>query len=49
LLDASALNDQACAGALMWLWVSFAYLCPVAALAFRLLSPEKRFMEKQVV
>jgi putative membrane protein len=48
-LDASALNDQACAGALMWFWVTFAYLCPAAALAFRLLSPEKRFLEKQVV
>ncbi len=44
-----ALKDQACAGALMWVWVTFAYLFPAAALTFRLLSPEKRFVEKQVV
>jgi putative membrane protein len=48
-LDISALQDQACAGALMWFWVTFAYLFPAAALTFRLLSPEKRFLEKQVV
>jgi putative membrane protein len=45
----AALKDQACAGALMWVWVTFAYLFPAAALTFRLLSPEKRFVEKQVV
>jgi putative membrane protein len=44
-----ALKDQACAGALMWVWVTFAYLFPAAALTFRLLSPEKRFVKKQVV
>lgn len=47
--DASALQDQASAGALMWVWVTFAYLVPAAALTFQLLSPEKRFLEKQVV
>ena len=47
--DMSALKDQACAGALMWVWVTFAYLFPAAALTFRLLSPEKRFLEKQAV
>ena len=47
--DIAALRDQACAGALMWVWVTFAYLFPAAALTFRLLSPEKRFVEKQVV
>lgn len=45
----SALKDQACAGALMWVWVTFAYLFPAAALTFRLLSPANRFVEKQVV
>jgi cytochrome c oxidase assembly factor CtaG len=45
----AALKDQACAGALMWVWVTFAYLSPAAAITFRLLSPEKRFVEKQVV
>jgi cytochrome c oxidase assembly factor CtaG len=45
----AALRDQSCAGALMWVWVTFAYLTPAAALTFRLLSPEKRFVEKQTV
>ena len=45
----AALKDQACAGALMWVWVTFAYLFPAAGLTFRLLSPERRFLEKQVV
>jgi putative membrane protein len=49
LFDTSALRDQACAGAVMWFWVTFVYLLPAAALTFRLLSPEKRFLEKQVV
>jgi len=48
-LPIGALKDQACAGALMWVWVTFAYLFPAAALTFRLLSPVKRFVEKQVV
>jgi putative membrane protein len=48
LFERGALKDQACAGALMWVWVTFAYLFPAAALTFRLLSPEKRFLEKQV-
>lgn len=47
--EIGALKDQACAGALMWVWVTFAYLFPAAALTFRLLSPENRFAEKQVV
>ncbi len=47
--EIAALKDQACAGALMWVWVTFAYLFPAAGLTFRLLSPERRFMEKQVV
>jgi cytochrome c oxidase assembly factor CtaG len=46
--DLSALKDQACAGALMWVWVTFAYLFPAAGLTFRLLSPKNRFLEKQV-
>jgi putative membrane protein len=44
-----SLKDQACAGALMWVWVTFVYLFPAAALTFRLLSPERRFLEEQVV
>lgn len=48
LLDTSALRDQACAGALMWCWITFAYLFPASVLTFRLLSPEKRFLEQVV-
>ena len=45
----TALKDQECAGALMWVWVTFAYLFPAAALTFRLLSPERRPVEKAVI
>jgi len=48
LYDPMALKDQACAGALMWVWVTFAYLFPAAVLTFRLLSPERRFIQEQV-
>lgn len=48
-LGTSALSDQARAGALMWFWATFAYLIPAAALAYRMLSPENRLLEKQVV
>jgi putative membrane protein len=33
------LADQACAGALMWTWVTFAYLVPAVVLTVKLLSP----------
>jgi len=36
--DISALKDQECAGALMWIWVTFAYLIPAVAITIRLLS-----------
>jgi putative membrane protein len=36
---ASALADQERAGALMWVWVTFAYLAPATAFAIRILSP----------
>jgi hypothetical protein len=48
-LALGALKDQACAGALLWVWVTFGYLFPAAASTLGLLSPEKRFVEKQVV
>ncbi len=35
----SALQDQECAGALMWTAVTFAYLAPAAVVTVRLLSP----------
>ncbi len=39
LTGASALEDQECAGALMWVWVTFAYLIPAVALTLQMLSP----------
>jgi len=47
--EVMALRDQCCAGALMWVWVTFAYLIPAAVLTFHLLSPEKRFIEERVL
>jgi putative membrane protein len=35
----SPLADQGCAGALMWIWVTFAYLIPAAVITIELLSP----------
>lgn len=35
----SPLEDQAMAGALMWAWVTFAYLAPAAVITIRILSP----------
>ena len=40
--SASALGDQECAGVLMWVWVTFAYLLPAAVVTFQMLSPERR-------
>jgi len=39
LFDISALADQEAAGALMWVWVTFAYLAPAAVIAMQMLSP----------
>jgi putative membrane protein len=33
------LEDQECAGALMWVWVTFAYLIPAVVITVRALSP----------
>ena len=38
LVNMSALQDQECAGALMWVFVTFAYLVPAVFLTTRLLS-----------
>jgi hypothetical protein len=37
--DLSPLGDQQCAGALMWVCVTFAYLVPAAVVTIDLLSP----------
>ena len=38
--DLSALQDQQWAGALMWVWVTFAYMLPAALITIRLLYPQ---------
>jgi len=42
LYDMSPLGDQECAGALMWVWVTFAYLAPAAVVTIQMLSPPRR-------
>jgi cytochrome c oxidase assembly factor CtaG len=49
LLDISPLADQECAGALMWVWVTFAYLGPAAFVTVQLLSPQRRAFDVEVV
>jgi putative membrane protein len=39
LFDISPLGDQECAGALMWVCVTFAYLAPAAVVTIQMLSP----------
>jgi cytochrome c oxidase assembly factor CtaG len=39
LFSLPSLQDQACAGALMWVWVTFAYLIPAVAITVQILSP----------
>ena len=41
--DISPLGDQALAGSLMWVWVTFAYLLPAVVVMMRLLSPMRQF------
>jgi putative membrane protein len=40
--DISPLQDQACAGALMWIWVTFAYLAPAVGITIQMLTPRVR-------
>jgi len=37
--ETAVLVDQACAGALMWVWVTFAYLFPAVGITLRILAP----------
>jgi putative membrane protein len=39
LLNISPLQDQECAGALMWFWATFVYLVPAVIIITQLLSP----------
>jgi len=42
LFGFSPLQDQECAGALMWFWVTIAYLLPAIVITLRMLSPPAR-------
>jgi putative membrane protein len=48
IFEISALKDQEIAGALMWFWVTFAYLAPAAAVTIRMLSPQNLRSPAQV-
>jgi putative membrane protein len=43
------LTDQECAGALMWVWVTFAYLIPAVAIVMRILSPANTQSQRAIV
>src|SRR5579862_5760053 len=49
LFDISPLEDQEIAGALMWVWVTFAYLVPAAGVTIQMLSPQQRALNAEVV
>jgi len=49
LFDISPLGDQECAGALMWVCVTFAYLAPAAVVTIEMLSPPRRSLKAEVV
>jgi putative membrane protein len=46
LFSLSPLQDQQCAGALMWVWVTFAYLIPAVAITMQILSPPNQRSHK---
>jgi putative membrane protein len=47
--DVLPLMDQAAAGALMWVWVTFVYLVPAAVVTIQVLSPQRRTLNAEVV
>jgi cytochrome c oxidase assembly factor CtaG len=42
------LEDQECAGALMWVWVTFAYLIPAVAITVRMLSASNTQLQSPI-
>ncbi len=46
--DIPALADQQFAGALMWVWVTFAYLAPAVVVTIRALSPQRQTLNAKV-
>lgn len=49
VFNVSPLEDQQCAGALMWVWVTFVYLAPAAAVTIQTLSPQRRTSKAEVL
>jgi putative membrane protein len=49
VFDISPLADQEYAGALMWVWVTFAYLAPAVWITIQMLSPQRRALNANVV
>ena len=47
LLNFSALQDQETAGALMWVFVTFAYLIPAVATTIQILSPSSAYCQQE--
>ena len=48
LFSLSPLQDQECAGALMWVWVTFAYLIPAVATTVQSLSPSNTQSQRPI-
>jgi putative membrane protein len=48
ILNLSPLQDQECAGALMWVCVTFAYLIPAVVITMQILSPGRAQREVQI-
>jgi putative membrane protein len=48
LFNISPLGDQECAGALMWVWVTFVYLAPAVVVTIQTLSPHRRAITAKV-
>jgi putative membrane protein len=48
LFGLSPLQDQECAGAMMWVWVTFAYLIPAVVITVHILSPSNLYTQRPV-
>jgi cytochrome c oxidase assembly factor CtaG len=48
LFSLSPLEDQQCAGALMWVWITFAYLIPAVLITMQILAPPRTHSHKTV-
>ncbi len=49
LFGISPLRDQECAGALMWVWVTFVYLAPALVVTIQMLSPQRRELNAELI